>query len=282
MVLLTVLLVLLFIYKAPALIKAEKIRLTDRWESSRLAWKQKNYSLAYRELNINSLQLLLVRRPAQFLYWKAEALERLGKNKKALAVRKKLLKKYPLDYYAFLLAPKSGGVTPQNCTKLLSKNAKKFPMPFKTEVMAASGKTDVDSALIWAVMKRESKFNPAAISSSGAVGVMQIMPSTAEYIAKKEKIPQFDLCLPADNIMIGAYQLNNLLRQFDADIVHAVAAYNAGATNVRSWCRRVEDKANWVEDIPYPETREFVRCVIENCYVYRLQIYAKSLLKEKS
>lgn len=264
------------IYKAPALIKTGRVAMSDRWESFRLAWKQKNYKLAYRQLDVNCFQLLLVRRPAQFLYWKAEALERLGENDKAAKVRKKLLKCYPLDYYAFLVVPETGGITSKNCTKFIEKNAKKFPMPFKTEVAKASKKTNINAALIWAIMKRESKFNPAAVSSSGAIGVMQIMPDTANYIAEKERLQKFDLRVPADNIMIGSYDLKNLLSQFNDELIYTIAAYNAGASNIRLWMKNKESRAEWVEDIPYPETREFVRCVVENYSVYKLKLQIKN------
>lgn len=256
--------------KLPVFIRQEQNRLADRWNSFRLAWESKDYKLAYRELDVNGIQLLLLRRPAKFLYWKAETLEKLGKSGEAKSLRLVLLKKYPADYYAFLLVPETGGLTAKNFEKISQKSKKKFQTPYKAEVSAAEAKTGVDSALVWAVMKRESKFNPAAKSNSGALGLMQIMPRTGEEVAEKYGMRHYDLRKPRDNILLGAFQLRALLRQFDGDVIYSAAAYNAGASNVFAWRRKSRSRAEWVESIPYPETREFIRCVYENYAVYKL------------
>jgi len=275
------LLIIVLCYKIPGFIREEQSRLSGRWNSFRLAWESGDYKLAYRELDVNGIQLLLMRRPAKFLYWQAETLEKLNRAEKAATVRRKLLKKYPADYYAFMLVPDKGGFTAKNFEKFCKKNEGKFQFPYKAEVSAAETKTGVNSALVWAVMKRESKFNPAAVSNSGAIGLMQVMPRTAAEAAKKHGISHYDLRSPKDNILLGALQIRTLLRQFDGDIIYSMAAYNAGASKVFRWRKKKKSRAEWVESIPYPETREFVRCVYENYNVYKLLSSQNSLYKSE-
>lgn len=279
--LMLLLLIILLCYKIPCVIREEQGRLSDRWNSFRLAWESRDYNLAYRELDVNGIQLLFMRRPAKFLYWQAETLEKLNRTEKAEAVRRKLLKKYPADYYAFMLIPNKGGLTAENFEKFCKKNEEKFQFPYKAEVSEAETKTGVDSALVWAVMKRESKFNPAAVSNSGAIGLMQVMPRTGLEAAEKYGISHYDLRRPKDNILLGTFQLRTLLRQFDGDIIYSMAAYNAGASNVFRWRKNKKSRSEWVESIPYPETREFVRCVYENYNVYKLLRSRNNLYKSE-
>lgn len=185
-------------------------------------------------------------------------------------MRSRLLSKYPLDYYSFRLVRERGGVNDRNKKQLFDDISEIFRMPYETEVAAASKQSGVDRALIWAVMKRESKFNPDAVSSSGAVGLMQLMPGTARETAKKAGIGNFSLYEPRDNVMLGALQLRMLLKRFDGNVIYALAAYNAGAANAASWRGKYERGEFWVEEIPFVETREFVRCVYENYSVYKM------------
>lgn len=160
----------------------------------------------------------------------------------------------------------------------MQKAEKSFPMPYGSEVREASRRTGISCALIWAVMKRESKFNPAAQSSSGALGLMQIMPQTAKYLVHKHRLKDIDIRTPEDNILLGAYQLKDLLAQFNGHFVFAVAAYNAGASNVNKWRARYQADDLWVEEITYSETREFVRCVTENYELYKKLLFIRRVL----
>lgn len=257
------------IYTLPAYLREQRRVLNARFDEAMCDWGRRDYSKVLEKTDLNCFQLFLVRRPAKYLYWNAKAQEKTGGTKKAEEIKLRLLKKYPTDYYAFLIAPVTGGVNDKNKAALFQKAKKKFVMPYAKEVRYASKKTNISCALIWAIMKRESKFNPAAQSSSGACGLMQIMPVTAKYIAQKHKLNDIDIRKPEDNILLGAYQLKDLLLQFDGHFVFAVAAYNAGASNVNKWRAGYVEDDIWVEKIPYSETREFVRCVTENYELYK-------------
>lgn len=257
-------------YKFPSYVKEERGKLAVRWNRGCAAWKEKKYSAAEKYWNPAPFKLFLLRRPAKFLYWRAEALEKLDRKEESAAVRSRLLSKYPTDYYAFLLVPHAGGVNADNRKSLFEEAENNFRMPFEEEVLAAEKRSGVDRALIWAVMKRESKFNKQAVSASGAVGLMQLMPSTAAETAEKEGISNVNLYSPYENILLGALQLKTLLKRFGGDTVSALGAYNAGPAKVSAWHKNFGNGKFWLEEIPYAETREFIRCVFENYSVYKM------------
>ena len=131
---------------------------------------------------------------------------------------------------------------------------------------------DVDAALIAAVIYEESKFRDQT-SHAGARGLMQITPRTADYIARKSggtEFEQGDLATPQINIAYGTYYLRYLIDRYDGNDVLAIAAYNAGETNVDKWVRQAggPDKFQ-VDDIPFPETRHYVRGVEKRRAQYR-------------
>lgn len=120
--------------------------------------------------------------------------------------------------------------------------------------------------LLQSVILVESKYNNDAVSSTGALGVMQLMPDTADWISEESGLPSKDLKNPEENIPLGAWYLNFLIAKYDGNLVLALAAYNAGRGNVDSWMETNKwppDYAN-IDGIPFPETREFVRSVIQN------------------
>jgi peptidoglycan lytic transglycosylase len=138
----------------------------------------------------------------------------------------------------------------------------------------------LDPALIAAVIYQESKFEDRT-SSAGAKGLMQILPGTAHFIARKSGGTAFelrDLGTPQINISYGSWYLRYLIRHYDGNQVLAVAAYNAGENNVDKWVRRAGgDKSfNPSTDIPFPETRHYVASVIDHRKQYRDK-YAKEL-----
>lgn len=146
-----------------------------------------------------------------------------------------------------------------------------------------------EKSLLHAIVKQESGFNTKAISKAGAIGYMQIMPNTAREIAKKLKISYSKRKLAQDpeyNIKLGSYYINYLMKKFDGSYVLSVASYNAGPSNVKKWMVRngdprhfsdINNVINWVELIPFPETRNYVQRIIENAV-----IYMHLLEKEKS
>ncbi len=139
-----------------------------------------------------------------------------------------------------------------------------------------------EDALVLAVMKQESAFDPKAVSSKGAMGLMQLMPDTAKQVAGKLKLNfnKSKLTRNADfNIALGRAYLDELLNLFDRSYVLAIAAYNAGPQRVLGWMRAYGDPRDngvdvtkWVSSIPYPETRNYVRRVMRNLEQYRSRL----------
>lgn len=142
-----------------------------------------------------------------------------------------------------------------------------YPLKYEMDILRAAETYGVDPYLVAAVAKAESGFDPAAVSSAGAVGLMQIMPDTAEWIQQQPKWKGgsvSDLTDPAANLEMGAYYLAFLDELFDGDLPSTLAAYNAGQGTVSGWLTRPgADGAGVLEsaDIPFAETREFVRRV---------------------
>src|SRR5437763_6297963 len=131
----------------------------------------------------------------------------------------------------------------------------------------------LDPALIAAVIYAESKFEPRE-SAAGAQGLMQILPETAYFLAKRTGGTRFtaaDLATPAVNVAYGSYYLRYLLDHYDGNEMLAVAAYNAGLTNVDSWVAqaRAQGHALTAAAIPFPETREYVHRVFAARRAYR-------------
>nr|WP_232372385.1 lytic transglycosylase domain-containing protein [Acuticoccus mangrovi] len=137
----------------------------------------------------------------------------------------------------------------------------------------------LDRALVYAIARQESLFNSGAVSPAGALGLMQVMPQTAAAMARELGISHSTGRLtsdPAHNATIGAAYLAKRLGQFDGSYILTFAAYNAGAGRVSEWIDRFGDPRDprvdpvtWVEEIPYPETRNYVQRVMENVQVYR-------------
>ena len=144
-----------------------------------------------------------------------------------------------------------------------------YPRAREREVMAASSRFGIDPVDIWAIMRRESAFDEEAVSSAGAMGLMQLMPPTARENALMLGEKEGDYFDPAKNILLGVHHFSRLMKMFDR-IEFAVAAYNAGQGAVGRWLPPKRSVEEWVEDIPYGETREFVRQVMANRYIYRI------------
>lgn len=120
--------------------------------------------------------------------------------------------------------------------------------------------------LLQSVILVESKYDNHAVSRTGAVGIMQLMPETAAWISEESGLTYNNLHNPEENIPLGAWYLEYLITLYDGNLVLALAAYNAGRGNVDAWM----EERGWprdfadIDSIPFPETREFVRAVIEN------------------
>lgn len=152
-----------------------------------------------------------------------------------------------------------------------------YPFLYRDMVEQYSSKYHVDKYLAIAVMKHESNFTSTAISRSGAVGLMQIMPETGDWIAAQIDGAKFSfdekkLFDPETNIRYGIWYLSTLEEEFDGNDVLALAAYNAGRGTVWHWIDEYGWSADFddVEAIPYLETREYVRRVLKARIKYRL------------
>jgi len=138
-----------------------------------------------------------------------------------------------------------------------------FPTKYRAEIEEFSHENGLSPILIASVINAESHFNPTAQSQKGALGLMQLLPTTAVEVAKKLKITDFetnDLFSPATNIQIGTYYIAQLIKQF-GDTTTALCAYNAGPNTVRSWLINCEYSADGItlDKIPYPETQKYVQ-----------------------
>ncbi len=165
---------------------------------------------------------------------------------------------------------------------LTAKVSRELRLPLRDEsiIRRQAKAKHLDPALIAAVIDAETKFLPRE-SSAGAQGLMQILPSTAEFLAKLTGGYAFrtsDLNQPAVNIAYGSWYLRYLLDHYDGDELAAVAAYNAGMTNVERWreSARSHGRALTLKDIAFPQTAEYVRTVLSAEAAYR-RLYAKQL-----
>ncbi len=140
----------------------------------------------------------------------------------------------------------------------------------------------IEPALVHALSRQESEFNAQAVSPVGARGLMQLMPYTAKHVARQLNVRYSRDRLTDDmdyNALLGSSYLQSLLQEFDGSYILAVAAYNAGDRNVRNWLRlygdpRVGevDPVDWIELIPFSETRNYVQRVLESLEVYRFRL----------
>jgi soluble lytic murein transglycosylase len=155
-----------------------------------------------------------------------------------------------------------------------------LPLSYQDTIRQQAAAEHLDPALIAAVIDTESKFDPST-SSAGAEGLMQLLPSTAEFLAHRTNGYKFrvsDLENPQVNITYGSYYLRFLLDQFNGNVREALAAYNGGETNVVNWIARAHaaGHAFGVNDIPFPETRAYVEKVLAAQRDYR-QTYPTEL-----
>jgi soluble lytic murein transglycosylase len=155
-----------------------------------------------------------------------------------------------------------------------------LPLSDATIIRRQATEKHLDPALIAAVIYTESRFEPRP-SSAGAQGLMQLLPSTAYYLAHLSGGSAFrasDLAEPEVNVAYGSYYLRYLLDHYGGDEMLAVAAYNGGVTNVDRWVREAhaDGRALSWQAIPFPETREYVQKVMVAQQAYR-ETYAQEL-----
>jgi soluble lytic murein transglycosylase len=153
---------------------------------------------------------------------------------------------------------------------------------FLYPVIKLPGGTNPEPALVLGVIRQESAFDVGAVSSAGARGLMQLLPGTAKGVAKQAGIKFAQKRLTSDssyNITLGRAYLDELLSRFGGSYVLTAAAYNAGPSRVRDWIatygdprQRSIDVIDWIESIPFDETRNYVMRILENTQVYRARL----------
>jgi peptidoglycan lytic transglycosylase len=148
-----------------------------------------------------------------------------------------------------------------------------LPLSYQDVIRQQAAEKHLDPALIAAVIYAETKFDPRP-SSAGAEGLMQILPQTAEFLAHRSGATTFttaDLGTPQVNIAYGSYYLRYLLDEYGGNTVLALAAYNGGEANVSQWLATAHARGHrfTVNDIPFPETRAYVRKVLKAQRDYR-------------
>lgn len=157
-------------------------------------------------------------------------------------------------------------------TKAFMSFAQRYPMPFREAVVARSAQIDLDPAYVYGLIRQESRFIMDARSSVGASGLMQVMPATARWTARKIGLSDFkpsDINDKDTNITIGTAYLKLALDEFSGSMPLAAAAYNAGPGRPRNWRNGpVLETAIWAENIPFNETRNYVQKVLANATVY--------------
>ena len=217
-----------------------------------------------------------------------------GENKLVLKFMKDKIAKYekspPADqkelFYLFKSSTKAGFYLPffQFIGKLPAEEKsvfiKKyahilFPAIYDNEVKKAKTLFNTSPEIIYSIIRQESAFNPRALSPAHAVGLMQVLPSVAKQVAKKEGIAyrrKYDLYDPKINILIGTAHLKDLFSKYGGYFILNTAIYNAGRTPVMNWVKKfpMHDPIEFIQDIPYKETRTYVRLIIRNFIIYKL------------
>jgi soluble lytic murein transglycosylase len=153
-----------------------------------------------------------------------------------------------------------------------------FPLPLQSELEKAAKESNLDPFLVAGLIRQESEFNPAVVSRAHAFGLMQIMPATGSLLARKQGMAPFNAQMlfdPLVSLKLGTYFLRDQLDRWNGSVEQTLAAYNAGPGRVQQWTAgaHFREPAEFVESIPFTETREYVQSVMRNAAVYR-QLYS--------
>jgi soluble lytic murein transglycosylase len=194
-----------------------------------------------------------------------EVLARAGDTRSAHALARSSLRK-----------ELSGAITSQN----LFVWQIAYPNAFRDPIERHCRTADVDPHLLLALIREESALDPKAFSWAGALGLSQLMLATARTVArplKLQKVTQESLLEPDQNIRLGSWYLGTLIKRFEGNKAHALAAYNAGPQLVDRWRaeRPQAELDEWIEAIPFSETRGYVKRVLRSYNTYKL-LYARS------
>jgi soluble lytic murein transglycosylase len=152
-----------------------------------------------------------------------------------------------------------------------------FPKAYWTDLRKYSVLNGLDPYLVASLIRQESEFNAMALSHANAVGLMQLLPKTGKTVAKQVKLKGYSapqLFTPAVNLELGTRYFKEMVDKYNGQFEYALAAYNAGTDRVGDWLEQghYRDPQEFVESIPFTETREYVQAILRNASVYR-QLY---------
>jgi soluble lytic murein transglycosylase len=171
-------------------------------------------------------------------------------------------------------------------TRTLHDFSVRYPVPFREAVRISARQVQLDEAWVYGVMRQESRFQTEVRSSAGAMGLMQLMPATAKWVAQRIGMANFQQSMVTDietNIRLGTYYLRYVYDLLDSSPVLASAAYNAGPGRARQWRANAPmEGAVYAESIPINETRDYVKKVLANAAYYAIQLKSQTRsLKER-
>jgi soluble lytic murein transglycosylase len=154
-----------------------------------------------------------------------------------------------------------------------------FPLPYKDDVFVNARERGLDPWDVAALIRQESEFNPSAKSTANAYGLMQLRPPTGKMLGRQEGMGAIStgmLLNPGVSIKLGTEYLRQQLSHWDGDLYRTLAAYNAGPGRVREWLMwmNYREPAEFVENIPFTQTREYIQAVLRNADIYR-ELYSK-------
>ena len=149
-----------------------------------------------------------------------------------------------------------------------------FPRPYWTDLQRQAEANSLDPYLVASLIRQESEFNPGAVSHADAYGLMQLLPRVGRDEARAAHIRRFSvaaLLAPGTNIQLGTHYFKEMVTQYRGQVEYALAAYNAGSNRVNEWVQsgHYSDVAEFVESIPFTETREYVQAIMRNAKVYQ-------------
>jgi soluble lytic murein transglycosylase len=149
-----------------------------------------------------------------------------------------------------------------------------FPKTYWPDLVSNSERNGLDPYLVASLIRQESEFNPGAVSRANAYGLMQLLPSVGKSLARRQGMKSFktaQLLNPSTNLQLGTVNLKQVIDRYGGQLEYALAAYNAGDVPVRQWMaeNNYKDITEFVESIPYTETREYVQAILRNRQMYR-------------
>jgi tetratricopeptide (TPR) repeat protein len=223
----------------------------------RISRAEKLISIGFLEMGMKELSMIPKEKNNQeFLYYLAHLYKKAGGYQRAISL--------------------SWGISRNSHHDSISPSLAEilFPKPYVEKAIQESSRYKLSPYLVMGLMRQESAFNKRVVSSANAVGLMQLLPTTATRVARsmRTEIPEYnDLKKPAVNIQLGVKYLSGLLSDFDDNIIFALASYNAGPSKVRKWMniRSSLKPLEFMESIPYKETRNYVKKVLRNYVIYK-------------